>query len=883
MHKKTFKRISMILLMAFAFVFGCTKVLAEHTYGTGDVCFTFDIDSNGFPMTEVTVNGYPWEHDTQDPYVYHNSEVVFEIHVLAGKKENDFPEISTPGGFSDYGHVDSAKNPNDDPNLVGDEYLFTINVDENMTIGGNGCYGLGLSIHEGPEPGGSEQTGAFGEVTIHINGSDIEYHYVEDKPDEPDAVRLKFAINSNNIEEDQIPFTFGNATFKGGVMPPNATGVSTTNPIDYHYNYDDSGTVDFFIMGASNIEYTKFIINGYDFVDQVPHLKDEIYEHHIGRALQFWITNVPYNVHGYDIVVDGQKMPNENLVGSFGWNYKKESEPDYDPNEDSLFTHGTLQFVQVKYTDLDNVTYTFDDVTDYNNARFHGTGEIYEWHDGKKDYDDRREAWGEALVPYGAELTIKVVPDPGYQLVSLTNSNAGFTALDEPGVYKIIFNEENMSNGADNFHLGARFEAVGDTVTTTATNVLAGTIDVNEDFANGTAKLEVKDVVSMSPERVESFEQTATNEGYEIDSYVDMSLYNTIYKGGKKDDNNNYEGWDTEVTDLTNNATVTLELQQDLSGKDLAIIHEVHDGDTILGYDVIPVQYDSQNNSITFETDGFSYYALMTKNSSTQPDMVTVEFNTQGGTQISSVEIDKGTPVERPSDPENGDKVFGGWFEEEECEHEWDFATPVNDDLILYARWDEPSGGTGETIPYSVEEEGGSLIEFKDESGHSFHLHIQDFLKMTDQELEAAGIPLDLFNQVKEILTESTKQYGTMLSVLEIYLEDENHNEIHQPLEGNFTLKIRMTDEMKQYNTFKLIYLNDDFSLGQVITLEKQTIGGVDYLVGTLNHLSNYVLTGTTTNNSTNPQTFDNIYTYVFMLIASILTMAWGFKLVKKM
>ena len=55
-----------------------------------------------------------------------------------------------------------------------------------------------------------------------------------------------------------------------------------------------------------------------------------------------------------------------------------------------------------------------------------------------------------------------------------------------------------------------------------------------------------------------------------------------------------------------------------------------------------------------------------------------------------------------------------------------------------------------------------------------------------------------------------------------------------------------------------------------------------DYLVGTLDHLSTYALTGsnTSTSNNTNttnnPQTGDNIYIWFGMLIISILGLSLG-------
>ena len=537
---KRFMAFTMIFAMLFSYFAPITNVFAQ-SFGTGDNFITFNIDDNDYPLNSVTINGSNWTSSTDE---YRSTTNEYTIEVSTGKKGESYPNISYGGNFND--SIEKSAR------VEGDNYIFTLvvtNPPQNS---------LNVEIVDGPPIDNTVRT--TGNISINISGSDIEYHYVESEPDNPDVVRFKFAINAEHIEEEGVPFTFGNATFKNGVMPPNATGVSTTNPIEYEYNYDGSGTVDFFFVGATNIEYSKLEINGVNYANQTPHTKDEIYEHHIGRALQFWINDVPYNEDGYNIVVEGSKLSNEKLVGSFGWNYKKDTEPDYDPNEDSLFTHGSLEFVEVKYTDLDNVSYTFDNVNDYNSAKFHGTGEIYEWHDGNKAYTDRRDAWGEALVPYGAELTIRVIPDPGYQLVGLTNSSAGFTTTDEVGVYKIVFNEENMGNGANNFHLGAIFEEVDDEVIPNSVNVKSGNIETDTNFENGTAKLEVNDVISMSPNRMEQFETTATDEGYDIENYLDISLYNSIYKGGKKDSSGNYESWDTPIENIDNKATITLEL-----------------------------------------------------------------------------------------------------------------------------------------------------------------------------------------------------------------------------------------------------------------------------------------------------------------------------------
>ena len=97
----------------------------------------------------------------------------------------------------------------------------------------------------------------------------------------------------------------------------------------------------------------------------------------------------------------------------------------------------------------------------------------------------------------------------------------------------------------------------------------------------------------------------------------------------------------------------------------------------------------------------------------------------------------------------------------------------------------------------------------------------------------------------------------------------------------NCYIKIKMTDEMKKYNTFKIIYvdMDDEGNINTEKPIDLKVEG--NYLVGTLEHLSNYALTGSyvvPSNNSTtnNPQTGDNIYMWFGMLLISVFGLSVG-------
>ena len=80
-----------------------------------------------------------------------------------------------------------------------------------------------------------------------------------------------------------------------------------------------------------------------------------------------------------------------------------------------------------------------------------------------------------------------------------------------------------------------------------------------------------------------------------------------------------------------------------------------------------------------------------------------------------------------------------------------------------------------------------------------------------------------------------------------------------------------MTDEMKKYNSFKFLFLdeNNEFKIQEVHDAKTETIDGVDYLVVELDHLSAYALVGSNTEESI-PNTGDNIIFFVTMLLLSV-------------
>ncbi|MGM9668371.1 MAG: InlB B-repeat-containing protein, partial [Faecousia sp.] len=70
------------------------------------------------------------------------------------------------------------------------------------------------------------------------------------------------------------------------------------------------------------------------------------------------------------------------------------------------------------------------------------------------------------------------------------------------------------------------------------------------------------------------------------------------------------------------------------------------------------------------------------------PREVTVSFDANGhGTAPQAQTIPMGGTAVKPQDPQERGWVFGGWYMEPACVTEFDFTTPVSENITLYAKW----------------------------------------------------------------------------------------------------------------------------------------------------------------------------------------------------
>ena len=358
-----------------------------------------------------------------------------------------------------------------------------------------------------------------------------------------------------------------------------AGGNNASENVEYTYNNTDKN-IDFYICCHINKRYTSFKVNGEEYVGLLPtpdtdEGKEALLEACKGQINEFKIV-VPY-ADSY-VIEATQKVLDDTdadymVVGNFLWTYLEENS-----QSDDYLDNGRMELLSATYKGED---YKPDVST--------GMG----W--------SQSELGGEAVLPVGTIVTVKLVPDYGYQLTSFGINGGDFGTGDEQSVFTFEIKPGN-------FHLGAHFTPVEDRVTSTAQTVTEGSIELGSSgLAGGSAQLKISDA-SLNQDKKTGF-GSVTPSGYTVTDYLNIDLYNVYYKGTDNPD----DVWESAIDTLKEDATIRVQLSDSqlvgvVDPSDIVILHNVHNGDI---YEAIPIDsYDPETNTITFKTDSFSTYAI---------------------------------------------------------------------------------------------------------------------------------------------------------------------------------------------------------------------------------------------------------------------------------
>ena len=164
---------------------------------------------------------------------------------------------------------------------------------------------------------------------------------------------------------------------------------------------------------------------------------------------------------------------------------------------------------------------------------------------------------------------------------------------------------------------------------------------------------------------------------------------------------------------------------------------------------------------------------------------------------------------------------------------------------------------TFETINLTVE---GETTSYQDES-ETIYLVSEDDAMLPMYKL----IVTEIMDE-KELssIQETLKSNEKLLNLYDINIVDGN-GEIVKLENGSYLIKIKMTEDLKKYDNFSVVYIDES---GKVAETLKAKIDG-EYITFTTTHLSLYGVVGLS--DVENPQTYDSIITYLVIMISAIL------------
>lgn len=400
------------------------------------------------------------------------------------------------------------------------------------------------------------------------------------------------------------------------IMHYNAEGNTVDIAFETLFIYKFTGNI---VINGTNYPVSNYI---HDYSD-----REEWLDHYSRQMVGFVIENVP-KAETYNIKVTIDEQPgSEQYIGNFLWSGNEE-----DNQNDDYIGHSKLQLVKIVYerngqkvtVDFTDEQALIDEGVDLGEQEIGPDRYYHEYSDGNFEYgyktkENNQEVnydEGSLVVPEGAKVTMRIIPEYGYQVTSFgVNGNDIITGEN--------ISEFTFEVGKSNFHLGAQVEEVGNTVAAGEdTGIKAGTVEIANNVLNeGTARLFVENNEDVSKEKVAEFEEVAKDyiaEGYEITNYLDISLAQVFYKG--KDD----DVWVADELEDTH-ATMTLQLEdKNFDPENTAIIHNIKDGEE---FEEIEFTYDKDNNSITLESDTFSTFAVVAKADTNKEETKTDETN----------------------------------------------------------------------------------------------------------------------------------------------------------------------------------------------------------------------------------------------------------------
>lgn len=498
-------------------------------------------------------------------------------------------------------------------------------------------------------------------------GYEIEFSFVEEGGNPPQPgndieAELHFACSDNSTD----CFRDSGFAINGGYI----TGADPAHPTEaviYHYDGDENDeNVTFRAETLWHMMFSgNIVINNQEVAAPIDYSDITSWFDYYGNqavGFEFEIPKAANNV--YDITYNTATNPVKH-IGNFLWSadpadeYRRAKDENgmffkdedgnwvYELDEqgnripgDDYVGHTRMELVAIEYTTPDGKVHSCDlntgmcNITEYNEqGEPMGVGcpieedgcaeNTLSWVEFATSIESETFEQGSLVIPAGARVTMRVIPDYGYQVL---NVNMAELVTSDDGIGEFTF---TVPAGAAYFV--ADVTATEDEVNADESEMVeAGSIDLGDDqttLDHGTARLTIEDL-ALSDDEKKAFAEQVGDDGYEMKTYLDISLYNITYRGDTD------SAWEEQVDDLNEEATITLQLADDVDGNDIVIVHKKHDGT----YEVIPAEYDPVAHTITFKTSSFSDYAIASRTVAS-PDTGTFTSNSSVSVALPSITV----------------------------------------------------------------------------------------------------------------------------------------------------------------------------------------------------------------------------------------------------
>lgn len=283
------------------------------------------------------------------------------------------------------------------------------------------------------------------------------------------------------------------------------------------------------------------------------------------------------------------------------------------------------------------------------------------------DNVDQNAGSGYASIVPGSEVILRMIPEYGYQLESTTINGQPLIPLSDPSTYAYTMPDENV-------HISGIFTKTEDQIVINTDKVKKALIRLDEnEITSGNSRLTIQDTV-LTQQQLEAFKKAAGD--YRIAGYFDIKLAQILYK------NTASNLWIKDIETLKKSAGVSLQIQDDWEpeNSELIVIHEKQDGT----YEVIPAAFDTAAQTVMFQTDGFSNYAVAYKK---------IETTTEDNSEVTTE-----TSTEDSSEPTTANRT------EVTTEASSEITTETTTEITAEVETEATTGGTTEVITEDASE-----------------------------------------------------------------------------------------------------------------------------------------------------------------------------------